>query len=64
MAATLAAHPGLDQLGSGFAAARYYIPSHLEELVEQAARLDMDALALTDHDGMYGAVRLADAAAN
>jgi error-prone DNA polymerase len=36
--------------------------SHPEELVEQAARLDLDALALTDHDGMYGAVRLADAA--
>jgi error-prone DNA polymerase len=36
--------------------------SHPEELVEQAARLDLDALALTDHDGFYGAVRLAEAA--
>src|SRR5688500_740662 len=31
--------------------------SHPEELVEQAARLGLDALALTDHDGMYGVVR-------
>ena len=34
-----------------------------EELVEQAARLGLDALALTDHDGMYGVVRFAEAAA-
>jgi error-prone DNA polymerase len=34
-----------------------------EELVEQAARLGLDAIALTDHDGMYGAVRFAEAAA-
>ncbi|WP_435155712.1 error-prone DNA polymerase [Amycolatopsis sacchari] len=33
-----------------------------EELVEQAARLELDAIALTDHDGMYGVVRFADAA--
>ncbi len=32
-----------------------------EELVEQAARLGLDAVALTDHDGMYGAVRFAEA---
>ena len=37
--------------------------SHPEELVEQAARLGLDALALTDHDGMYGVVRFAEAAA-
>jgi len=36
--------------------------SHPEELVEQAARLDLDALALTGHDGLCGAVRLAEAA--
>ncbi len=34
-----------------------------EELVEQAKRLGLDALALTDHDGMYGVVRFAEAAA-
>ncbi|HXV92793.1 MAG TPA: error-prone DNA polymerase, partial [Pseudonocardia sp.] len=34
-----------------------------EELVEQAARLGLDAIALTDHDGMYGVVRFAEAAA-
>jgi error-prone DNA polymerase len=37
--------------------------SHPEELVEQAARLGLDAVALTDHDGMYGVVRFAEAAA-
>lgn len=34
-----------------------------EELVEEAARLDLCALALTDHNGLYGAVRFAEAAA-
>ncbi|OBH44825.1 error-prone DNA polymerase, partial [Mycobacterium mantenii] len=34
-----------------------------EELAEEAARLDLRALALTDHDGLYGAVRFAEAAA-
>jgi len=34
-----------------------------EELVEEAARLGLHALALTDHDGLYGAVRFAEAAA-
>ncbi|MFV0496330.1 error-prone DNA polymerase [Mycobacterium sp.] len=33
-----------------------------EELVEEAVRLDLRALALTDHDGLYGAVRFAEAA--
>src|SRR5437879_2377984 len=33
-----------------------------EEMVEEAARLDLRALALTDHDGLYGAVRFAEAA--
>jgi error-prone DNA polymerase len=37
--------------------------SHPEELIEQAARLGLDAIALTDHDGMYGVVRFAEAAA-
>jgi error-prone DNA polymerase len=37
--------------------------SHPEELVEEANRLGLKALALTDHDGMYGVVRFAEAAA-
>ncbi len=36
--------------------------SHPEELVEEAARLGLTALALTDHDGFYGIVRFAEAA--
>ncbi|HWE90223.1 MAG TPA: error-prone DNA polymerase, partial [Pseudonocardiaceae bacterium] len=36
--------------------------SHPEELVEEAARQGLDAIALTDHDGMYGVVRFAEAA--
>jgi error-prone DNA polymerase len=36
--------------------------SHPEELAEQAARLGLDALAITDHDGFYGVVRFAEAA--
>ncbi len=36
--------------------------SHPEELVEEAARLGLSALALTDHDGLYGVVRFAEAA--
>ncbi|HEY1633368.1 MAG TPA: error-prone DNA polymerase [Acidimicrobiales bacterium] len=36
--------------------------SHPEELVEEADRLGLEALALTDHDGMYGVVRFAEAA--
>ena len=34
-----------------------------EELVEEAARLDLRSIALTDHDGLYGVVRFAEAAA-
>jgi error-prone DNA polymerase len=34
-----------------------------EELAEEAARLGLEALALTDHDGVYGVVRFAEAAA-
>src|SRR5204862_5163358 len=37
--------------------------SHPEELVEGAARLGLEALAVTAHDGMYGIVRFAEAAA-
>jgi error-prone DNA polymerase len=37
--------------------------SHPERLVEQAVRLGLEAVALTDHDGMYGVVRFAEAAA-
>jgi error-prone DNA polymerase len=37
--------------------------SHPEELAEEAARLGLTALALTDHDGFYGVVRFAEAAA-
>ncbi len=33
--------------------------SHPEELAEEAARLGLEALALTDHDGLYGVVRFA-----
>ncbi|MGN6126984.1 MAG: error-prone DNA polymerase, partial [Humibacter sp.] len=33
-----------------------------ERLVEQAARLRLSGIALTDHDGLYGIVRLAEAA--
>jgi error-prone DNA polymerase len=36
--------------------------SHPEELVAEAARLELVALALTDHDGLYGVVRFAEAA--
>src|SRR5450631_1377749 len=36
--------------------------SHPEELVEEAARLGLSALAITDHDGFYGVVRFAEAA--
>ncbi len=36
--------------------------SHPEELVEEASRLGLDVVALTDHDGMYGVVRFAEAA--
>ncbi|MEX2563082.1 MAG: error-prone DNA polymerase [Nitriliruptoraceae bacterium] len=33
-----------------------------EALVEEAARLGIETIALTDHDGMYGVVRFAEAA--
>ena len=36
--------------------------SNPEELVAEAGRLELDALALTDRDGFYGVVRFAEAA--
>jgi error-prone DNA polymerase len=36
--------------------------SHPEQLAEEAARLGLEALAITDHDGLYGIVRFAEAA--
>ncbi|HYD09433.1 MAG TPA: PHP domain-containing protein, partial [Acidimicrobiales bacterium] len=36
--------------------------SHPEELAEEAVRLGLEALAITDHDGFYGIVRFAEAA--
>ncbi|MYL04027.1 MAG: error-prone DNA polymerase [Acidimicrobiaceae bacterium] len=36
--------------------------SNPEELVAEAVRLELDALALTDRDGFYGVVRFAEAA--
>ena len=36
--------------------------SHPEALVEEAVRLGLSALAVTDHDGFYGSVRFAEAA--
>jgi error-prone DNA polymerase len=34
-----------------------------EKLIEEAVRLGLHALAVTDHDGLYGIVRMAEAAA-
>ncbi|HWS36402.1 MAG TPA: error-prone DNA polymerase [Actinoplanes sp.] len=36
--------------------------SHPEELTEEAARLGLTGLAVTDHDGLYGVVRFSQAA--
>ncbi|MBV8950567.1 MAG: error-prone DNA polymerase, partial [Actinobacteria bacterium] len=36
--------------------------SHPEELVEEAVRLGLSALAITDHDGFYGIVRFSETA--
>jgi error-prone DNA polymerase len=36
--------------------------SHPEELAAEAARLGVEAVAITDHDGMYGVVQFAQAA--
>jgi len=37
-------------------------PCHPKQLVEEAVRVGLDAIALTDHDGMCGVVRFSDAA--
>ena len=36
--------------------------SHPEELATEASRLGLEALAVTDHNGLYGVVRFAEAA--
>src|SRR5688500_3054905 len=36
--------------------------SHIDELVQRATELDYPALALTDHDGLYGSMEFAHAA--
>src|SRR3954464_10395888 len=38
-----------------------YGASHPRDLAQRAAEAEMDALALTDRDGVYGAVRFAKA---
>jgi error-prone DNA polymerase len=38
--------------------------SHPEELVAEAVHLGLTALAITDHDGLYGVVRFAEAASS
>lgn len=64
--------PGRERVGSSVAYAELHAHSAYsfldgastpEELVEEAARLGLCALALTDRDGLYGAVRFAEAAA-
>src|SRR5450432_3584848 len=36
--------------------------SEPEELAEEAAKIGLEALAITDHDGFYGVVRFGEAA--
>jgi error-prone DNA polymerase len=64
-------HPGAATVRSAVAYAELHAHSAYsfldgagtpEELVEEAARLDLRAIALTDHDGLYGVVRFAEAA--
>src|ERR1700722_12061312 len=64
--------PGGAKIGSSVAYAELHAHSAYsfldgastpEELVEEAARLDLRALALTDHNGLYGGVGFAEAAA-
>ena len=48
------------RVASGFSLR--YGASHPHALVERAAELGMDTLALTDRDGTYGAMKFVDAA--
>ena len=57
--------PGLDGYAELHAHSNFSFldgAAHPEELVAEAARLGLSALALTDHDGLYGVVRFAEAA--
>lgn len=63
--------PSVEQVTSTTRYAELHAHSHYsfldgasspEELVIEAARLGLHGLALTDHDGMYGVVRFAEAA--
>jgi error-prone DNA polymerase len=61
--------PGPESDGNGYAELHCHTnfsfldgASHAEELVDEAARLGLAALAVTDHDGFYGVVRFAEAA--
>ncbi|GAA2668456.1 DNA polymerase III subunit alpha [Streptomyces lunalinharesii] len=55
--------PGFTHLHTASGFSLRYGASHPERLAERAAERGMDALALTDRDGLFGAVRFAKAAA-
>ncbi|UKY49302.1 DNA polymerase III subunit alpha [Streptomyces inhibens] len=55
--------PGFTHLHTASGYSLRYGASHPERLAERAAERGMDALALTDRDGLSGAVRFAKAAA-
>ncbi|UNO42888.1 DNA polymerase III subunit alpha [Streptomyces sp. MST-110588] len=55
--------PGFTHLHTASGYSPRYGASHPERLAERAAERHMDALALTDRDGLAGAVRFAKAAA-
>ncbi|MGG2465163.1 DNA polymerase III subunit alpha [Streptomyces sp. RGM 3693] len=55
--------PGFTHLHTASGFSLRYGASHPERLAERAAARGMDALALTDRDGLFGAVRFAKAAA-
>ncbi|ARH95172.1 DNA polymerase III subunit alpha [Streptomyces sp. MOE7] len=55
--------PGFTHLHTASGFSLRYGASHPERLAERAAERGMDALALTDRDGLSGAVRFAKAAA-
>lgn len=55
--------PGFTHLHTASGFSLRYGASHPERLVQRAAERGMDALALTDRDGLSGAVRFAKAAA-